>query len=165
MPHPLRDRVLAAFDWTQSQFVSMFDAISAEDFLHQPFPGANHALWTMGHIGTVDQYCLQKYAGRESALTEQYRSLFFAKSIPSPNSGDYPPIGEVRAFFDESRRAFRDWLASLDDERLAASLPADRQQFGSSLAEVLFRLVWHEGIHYGQLTVLRKSLGQAPIRF
>jgi hypothetical protein len=33
-----------------------------------------------------------------------------------------------------------------------------------NLAGLLFRLVWHEGMHYGQLTVIRKSLGLQPVR-
>lgn len=164
MSNTIQEQVLAAFDWTQSQFKSIFDAIAPEDYLHQPFPGANHALWTMGHIATVDQYFLQKFSGCDPGLFERYRTIFFAKSTPSPNAADYPPIGDVRAYFDKSRAAFRSWLESLSDEELSATLPAEQQRFGSHLAALLFRLVWHEGMHYGQLTVLRKSLGHAPIR-
>lgn len=164
MSHQFRDPILAAYDNTQIQLQKMFDAIPREHFLHQPFPGANHALWTLGHLATVDQFFLKTVADRDPALFERYATMFFAKSTPSPNAGDYPPIDAVREYFDASRKAFRDWIESLDDERLTAPLPPEQQRFAPNLAGLLLRLLWHEGMHYGQLTVLRKSLGLAPVR-
>jgi uncharacterized damage-inducible protein DinB len=164
MSHQTRDQILTAYDWTQTQLQKIFDAIPREQYLHQPFPGANHALWTMGHLATVDQFFLKSVAGRDAGLFERYSTLFFAKSTPSPSADTYPPIDTVREYFDSSRKAFRTWIESLDDERLAAPLPAEQQRFAPSVAGMLMRLLWHEGMHYGQLTVLRKSLGLAPVR-
>jgi uncharacterized damage-inducible protein DinB len=164
MPQPLHDLILSAYDATQAQLNKIFDAIPPEQFLHQPFPGANHALWTMGHLATVDQYFLKSIAGRDGAIFEQNQAMFFAKSQPSPNASDYPPPASVRAYFDASRAEFRAWIDSLDDARLEAALPEKWQQFASSLAGMVLRLCWHEGMHYGQLTVIRKGLGLAPTR-
>jgi uncharacterized damage-inducible protein DinB len=164
MSHQFRDQILTAHDWTQTQLQKVFDAIPREQYLHQPFPGANHALWTMGHLATVDQFFLKSVAGRDSGLFERYSTIFFAKSTPSPNADTYPPIDTVREYFDSSRKAFRAWIESLDDQRLAAPLPAEQQRFAPNVAGMLLRLLWHEGMHYGQLTVLRKSLGLAPVR-
>jgi uncharacterized damage-inducible protein DinB len=164
MSHVIRDHILFAFEWTQTQLQNTFDAIPREQFLHQPFPGANHALWTMGHLATVDQFFLKTLAGRDPSLFEKYKTIFFAKSKPSPNAADYPPFEVVNDYFQTSRRDFRAWIESLDDERLSAPFPPEFQRFASTLGNFLCRLVWHEGMHYGQLTVLRKSLGLAPIR-
>src|SRR5579872_3247515 len=71
----LHDHVLAAYNWTQTALQAVFDGIPAEQFLHQPFPGANHALWTMGHLATVDQYFLKSLAGRDGALFDKYRTM------------------------------------------------------------------------------------------
>lgn len=164
MSHPLRDQILSAFEWTQTQLQNEFDGIPADKFLHQPFPGANHALWTMGHLATVDQFFLMNFAGRDPVTFEKHKTTFFAKSQPSPNAADYPPMDAVREYFQESRKAFRAWLESLDDATLSAPLPPEKQRFATTLGNLLARLVWHEGMHYGQLTVIRKSLGLAPIR-
>jgi uncharacterized damage-inducible protein DinB len=164
MSHQLRDQILTAYDWTQTQLQKVFDAIPQDQFLHQPFPGANHALWTMGHLATVDQFFLKSVAARDAALFDKYATIFFAKSTPSPNADAYPPPAAVREYYDSSRQAFRSWIESLDDQQLAAPLPAEQQRFAPSLAGMLFRLLWHEGMHYGQLTVLRKSLGLSPVR-
>jgi uncharacterized damage-inducible protein DinB len=164
MSQPLHDHVLNSYDWTQTALKNVFDAIPAEQFLYQPFPGANHALWTMGHLATVDQYFLKSIAGRDGALFEENKATFFAKSQPSPNASDYPPLEAVREYFSASRTQFRAWIDSLDDAKLASPLPEKFKQFANSFAGMVFRLCWHEGMHYGQLAVIRKSLGLAPTR-
>jgi uncharacterized damage-inducible protein DinB len=164
MANSLRDQILTSYDWTQTQLLQVFDAIPRDQFLHQPFPGANHALWTMGHLGTVDQYFLKTFAGADPSLFDKYAATFFAKSSPKPNADAYPPLDTVRNFFDTSRNAYRGWIESLDDERLMTPLPPESAKYFPNLAGLFFRLLWHQGMHYGQLTVLRKSLGLAPVR-
>ncbi len=149
---------------TQESLEKMFAGIPEEHFFHQPFPGANHAMWTMGHLATVDQYFLHKLAGHDGGLFERHQAMFFAKSQPSASREAYPPIAAVRDYFKSSRAAFRTWIESLDDAKLAAPLSGDMQRAGPNLGTLLFRLLWHEGMHYGQLAVIRKSLGLAPTR-
>jgi uncharacterized damage-inducible protein DinB len=164
MPEVLRNQLLAAIDWTDKAVEELFDAIPADQFLHQPCSGANHALWTLGHLATVNQYFLKALAGRDGAVFEKYKEMFFAKSLPSPDIASYPPIEVIREYFKTSRAAFRSWVESLSDEQLTAPPPEGFQKFAPTLGNVLMRLQWHEGMHYGQLTVIRKSLGLKPIR-
>jgi uncharacterized damage-inducible protein DinB len=152
-------------DFTQTQLENALAAIPEDKYLHQPFPNANHALWTMGHMATVDQFFLTTFAAKDPALFERHKAAFFAKSTPSTNAADYPSIDEVRSYFKASRKEFRDWIESMDDAQLTTPLPPEQQKrFAPNLARLFSRLAWHEGMHYGQLTVLRKSLGLAPIR-
>jgi uncharacterized damage-inducible protein DinB len=164
MAEVLRNQILAAFDWTDKAVEDVFNGIPAAEYLHQPFPGANHALWTLGHLATVNQYFLKSLAGRDGDLFERYKGMFFAKSHPSPNASDYPSLETVREYFKTSRSAFRSWIESLDDAQLTGPPPEDFQKFAPTLGNLLMRLLWHEGMHYGQLTVLRKSLGLSPVR-
>ena len=90
--------------------------------------------------------------------------MFFAKSHPSTDAATYPSVEVLRDYFATSRAAWRDWVASLSDEQLAGPPPAEFQKFAPTLGNVLMRLLWHEGMHYGQLTVIRKSLGLKPVR-
>jgi uncharacterized damage-inducible protein DinB len=164
MADVLRNQLLAAFDWTDKAVEDLFDNIPEDKFVHQPCPGANHALWTLGHLATVNQYFLKALAGHDGTLFEKYKALFFAKSHPHPDVAHYPPISVIRDYFKTSRAAFRGWIESLNDERLAGPPPEDFQKFAPTLGNILMRLLWHEGMHYGQLTVIRKSLGLQPVR-
>jgi uncharacterized damage-inducible protein DinB len=164
MPDALRTQLLTAFDYTDKAVEDLFAGIPDDQYLHQPCPGGNHALWTLGHLATVNQYFLVNLAGHDDALAEKYRATFFAKSQPSPDASSYPPLAVVRDYFKSSRAAFRAWVESLTDEQLAGPPPEKFSKFAPTLGNVLMRLVWHEGVHYGQLTVIRKSLGLAPVR-
>ena len=117
----------------------------------------------MGHLATVDQYFLKSLAGRDGEIFDRNRDTFFAKSKPRPNAGDYPTLEVVRDYFDTSRAEFRGWIDSLDEAELAAPLPEKWREFAASHAGMILHLVWHEGMHYGQLTVIRKSLGLRPV--
>jgi len=160
----LRNQLLAAFDTTDKAVDELFAAIPDDQYLHQPCPGGNHALWTLGHLATVNQYFLTNIAGQDGTLAEKYKPIFFARSQPSPDAASYPPLDVVREYFKTSRATFRKWVESLSDERLAGPPPEQFQKFAPTLGNVLMRLLWHEGMHYGQLTVIRKSLGLAPVR-
>jgi uncharacterized damage-inducible protein DinB len=164
MAEILRNQLLAAFDWTDQAVEDLVKARPPDQFLHQPCPGANHALWTLGHLATVNQYFLKTLAGRDGALFEKYKAMFFAKSQPSPDAATYPPVAALRDYFQSSRTAFRGWVASLSDQQLTGPAPEEFQKFAPTLGNILMRLLWHEGMHYGQLTVIRKSLGLAPVR-
>ncbi len=164
MAELLRNQLLAAFDWTDKAVEDLFAGIPAEEFLHQPCAGANHALWTLGHLATVNQYFLKTLAGRDGTLFEKYKELFFAKSQPKPDAASYPPLDVLREYFKTSRVAFRSWVESLSDEQLTGPAPEEFQKFAPTLGNILMRLLWHEGMHYGQLTVIRKSLGLKPVR-
>ena len=57
------------------------------------------------------------------------------------------------------------WIPYLDDHRAAAiaqPLPDDIKGFAANHATLMTTLAWHEGLHAGQLTIVRKSLGIAP---
>jgi uncharacterized damage-inducible protein DinB len=164
MSQVIRDQILGGFDWTTKSVQDVFDSIPVDKYLYQPYPGANHALWTLGHLATVHQYFLSKLAGKDRDLFDKYREMFFARSQPKPDAASYPSLDVVRDYFKTSRAAFRAWIESLTDEQLAAPLPEGFKDFAATLGGFLIRLVWHEGMHYGQLTAIRKSLGLAPVR-
>ncbi len=163
MPTILVDRALEAFAASRKIISGMFEAIPAEQYCHQPFPGANHAMWIMGHLATVDQYFLKRLANRPQTRFDEFRDVFFMKSAPKPSLSDYPAVLEVRKFFDQSRVELLEWLGSLDDERLAQPLPEPFAPFQPHLRALFRHLTWHEGFHAGQLSVVRKSLNLPPM--
>ena len=63
----------------------------------------------------------------------------------------------------ERRRTLLDILDRLNDEALAASTPAGAPEFLPDLASAFEMAVWHEGMHSGQLSVVRRSMGKPPV--
>ena len=60
---------------------------------------------------------------------------------------------------ERSRKALYDWIESLDEEQLMTPLPGDWSRFAPNNVGVLAALAWHEGLHAGQLSAVRRELG------
>jgi hypothetical protein len=54
-------------------------------------------------------------------------------------------------------------LNTLNDEELGAATPDGAPKFMADFAAVFETAIWHEGMHCGQLTTTRRSLGFAPL--
>jgi hypothetical protein len=133
------------------------------DWTHQLFPGANHALWFAGHMGTSDDFFLKTVVPGTSKIPVGYPEKFGMGSVPTANLADYPPVEEVLAFMRERRKALSDALAGMSNGQLASKLPAGSPEFLSDFSSVFELATWHEGIHAGQLSMTRRALGHPSI--
>lgn len=133
-----------------------------EDWVAQVCNQSNHALWFIGHMATTDNFFISLLAPEKSAPKEHYQELFGLGSTPSPKLEDYPPIEEVRSYMDERRQVLLEILASLRDDDLATKTPDGTPDFLADYGQVFETAIWHEGLHSGQLTMVRRSLGHQP---
>ena len=154
---------LVALEYSRHFVNALLDTIPEDQLCHQPFPGANHALWIMGHVASVDAFLLQACGGPSDPQLEQFQPAFFMKSQPSPNPGDYPPAAQVRAWFQGTRETVLDWFRSQTEEQLSTPLPEGLREIAPDRLSLIARLAIHEAGHGGQLTAIRKSLGLAPV--
>jgi uncharacterized damage-inducible protein DinB len=153
---------VTAMNWVRQMLTDMLATIPDDKLTHQPFPGANHALWIMGHVTVSDDYFLAAFAnaGREH---EDWEKTFGHGSTPSADAGDYPPADEVRSAMGRRRAALVAWIESMDAETLAEKMPDDWQTFSRTKGELPAGIGAHEGMHVGQLADVRKSLGMTPL--
>lgn len=136
--------------------------IPEDKLLHQPFPGANHALWIMGHLAATDDTFVGLYDGGKARLAEPYKKAFGMGSTPVGDPAAYPPIAEIRRRLKATRRRLLAAVQSATAAALAKPLPKEFESYASDKLAFLISLAWHEGMHAGQLTTIRKSLGLAP---
>ncbi len=133
-----------------------------QDWVAQVCNQSNHALWFIGHMGTTDNFFISLLVPDRAVSNQQYQELFGLGSTPSPRLEDYPPIEEVRTYMDDRRRALLEILADLSDEDLATKTPEGTPDFLADYGQVFETAIWHEGLHSGQLTMVRRSLGHQP---
>lgn len=143
--------------------LGLAEEVPEKRLCQQPCPGANHALWILGHVAWTDDFFMIGVGGLKSRLPDGWHELFSNGSTPQPNVSDYPPIGEIHDVLAGNREALVSWLKSLDEAALSAPLPGDFSGFAPNFAVLPLTLAWHEGLHAGQLTVVRKSLGIKPM--
>jgi hypothetical protein len=95
----------------------------------------------------------------QSRKVEGFAERFGTGSIPTPKPEDYPTPQEVVAVMRERREKLLEVLQTLTEDDLAKPTPKGTPEFIPDYASVFETVVWHEGLHSGQLTVLRKVLG------
>ena len=160
---PILQNSLVALEFSRHYVNAILAGIPEEKYFHQPVPGGNHAFWILGHLPCIDAFLMQACGGPTDPRLAAMQPLFFMQSKPSPNPGDYPPLAEVRDWFHAARRNVTEWLAGQDLAQLKTPLPDPLKQIAADRLALVARLAIHEAGHVGQLTVIRKSLGLAPV--
>lgn len=139
------------------------DFRTPEDWTHQVHPGANHALWFVGHMATTDNFLISLLAPEKANNSESLTSLFGMGSQPSREVSKYPPVEELLETMRERRRLLLEILDGLSEDDLANKTPKGAPDFTPDFASVFELAIWHEGLHSGQLSLVRRSLGHKPL--
>ena len=133
-----------------------------EDWVAQICNQTNHALWFIGHMAVTDNFFISLLAPEKAETKDNFQELFGLGSTPSSKLEDYPPIEEVRAYMDDRRQVLLEILSSYSDADLATKTPEGTPEFLADYGQVFETAIWHEGLHSGQLTMVRRSLGHQP---
>jgi hypothetical protein len=91
-----------------------------------------------------------------------FAEKFGVGSRPTSEPSDYPPVADVLAFMRDRRAVLLDIFDSLSEEDFAKLTPEGTPSFLADIGSVFETAVWHEGLHSGQLSVTRRSLGFDP---
>jgi len=158
----LKSAGLATLAFARRNTLRLFEDIPADQLLHQPVPGGNHALWIVGHLAYVDDMFMTGLMPRASKLPENWANLFGQGSVPSGDASTYPAIAEIRERGEALRGELVGWFESMSEEKLLAPLPEEWKPFAPTYGAMMSSLAWHEGLHAGQLSVVRRSLGIGP---
>lgn len=153
---------LATLAFARKQTLAFLEDITQAQAVHQPFPGANHAAWIAGHIAWADDFFLTTLKPRKAVLPETYTKLFGMGSTPTADASTYPKLEQLREKLSQLREEMVAWFGNMPEQQLHASLPKEFDGFAENFAMLMSTISWHEGMHAGQLTVLRKSLGMKP---
>ena len=163
MANDILETGLGALAFSRKVTLGLLEDIPEDKLTHQPTPGANHAIWIMGHIALTDQFFLSNVGQRPVTNLDAWKDLFFMGSRPRADLSDYPPPAEIRCCLEASREELIAWFKSLDRVQLTTPLPKGFEGFGPLHANLMTSTAVHEGLHAGQLTVVRKGLGIAPV--
>ena len=162
MSNKLVEGGLTVMAFSRKALLGMLEDVPEEQWAHQPIPHANHAAWITGHLAHTDNFFLTAVAGRTTKIPGEWDELFGMGSVPTPELKRYPAPADLRDFLGSLRADLVAWFQSLDERTAQAPLPEELRMFAPSKGALANSIAWHEGMHTGQLTVVRKSLGIAP---
>ncbi len=153
---------LAALGFARQVTLGLLEDFPEDKLFHQLVPGGNHAAWIIGHLTVTDANYLADIARQEANCPEAWRNLFGIGSRPTDNPADYPTMPDLRQHFDRRREELLAWFKSLDASKLASPLPEELGTVAKTYGATMSTLAVHEGLHAGQLAMIRRCLGLGP---
>lgn len=161
-PNPVLTSGLWHLNFARQYTLSLMEDFPADKAVWQPFPGANHFLWNLGHIAVTDAYFVSRLGAARADLPASWEKLFGMGSTPTPSAGDYPTVKEVSEAMSRAHEVLVAGFAALSDSRLAEPLSRELATFAPTFAHLPASIAWHEGVHAGQIVALRKAIGIKP---
>jgi hypothetical protein len=158
------ERVEFARRYTQ-QFLG---GLTPDEWFWQPSELTTHIAWQVAHL-SVAQYnlCLRRVRGRIDAdqafMPEAFFDRFKVGSQPAIGAAANPPLEEIRRVFDSVHRQSLCELAERTDEELDVPTDPPHPAFQTKLGGVEY-CPSHEFVHAGQIALLRRLMGKAPLR-
>lgn len=156
----LKPRLEDRLGWAREYTEHLLSACtSPREWTYRAHPKANHALWIAGHLALMDNMAISLIAPERAMKKKVYAEEFGQGSVVRSNPNDYPPPKEVLHYMRERRIALLEILDGLREKDLARPTPEEAPKFMPDVGSVFFILVWHEGLHSGQLSVIHRALG------
>ena len=155
----LLDTGLFVMQFARNATLGFLDGIEGDHFVRLFSEDGGNAAYIVGHILSTDDMTLQMLAGKPSMLTEAEGKLFGGGAHPTQNLADYPAREDLLGKLAAARESLVGYFSGLSGNDLVAPVEGPLAQFGDTRAKLMTSLAWHEGMHAGQLTVIRRQIG------
>lgn len=155
-------------EFARGYTLQMLEDIEESDWFRQPAEGVTHVAWQVGHLAMAE-YALTMIRVRgkepedEQIIPANFFRTFQKGTTPAADADQYPAPATIRQVLDRVHRRTLDELAGYTDVQLDVKLPEPHAVFDTKLGSVFFCSA-HELIHAGQIGLLRRLLGKAPLR-
>jgi uncharacterized damage-inducible protein DinB len=100
--------------------------------------------------------------GDKELFPEEFPRLFGMNSKPEPDASLYPSAARIREVFDRVHVRVLEEVCRCDPSTLHHPINPPHS-LAKTRREVLFWCAAHELVHAGQIGLLRRQLGHAPV--
>jgi hypothetical protein len=153
-------------EFARNYTIWLLDHTDHADWFRQP-AGVTHIGWQVGHLAFAEyRLALERIRGTRpedaALISDEFIGRFGGKSVPEGDPAKYPSPTEIRAVLDRVHQQALRELPDLDERELDAPLLKPHLKAKTKL----WALLWcaqHEAVHAGQIGLLRRQLGQAPL--
>jgi len=162
------DLAIRQIEFARSYMLSILTEIDERDWFTMPAGCPTHVAWQVGHLAMAEYgLCLYRMRGRQpidlELMTSGFRKQFSRGTVPEVDATKYPSPGEIRATLDRVHAQVQKESPSFTAEQLQEPVDMPYAAEPTKLGGLLF-CSHHEMLHAGQLGLLRRLLGRAPIR-
>jgi DinB superfamily len=147
--------------------IGLLDGTPETDWFRQTPGGVSHVGWQVGHIAFAEyRMALLRIRGPrpqdDGLLSPEFLRLFGANSVPDADPSKYPAPADIRAVLDRVHEQALRELPSLSDAELDQPVSHPHRFAKTKLLGLLW-CAHHEMLHAGQIGLLRRLLGHAPL--
>lgn len=159
----LVDRLEVGRQWTRDLLRDLHEA----DWFHLPAPAVGHAVWQVGHLASsqivlVHMRCFG--LAYTDLATESFRDSFGRGSLPSNDRSIYPRITDLVETFERIHTDAVRRVRDVSEAELAGPAIGDPHPMFRTREGAVGTAVMHEAFHAGQIALIRRILGRAPLR-
>ncbi len=159
-----QQQISFARDYTRQ----LLEDVAEDEWFAMPAGAVSHLAWQMGHLAMAEYgLTLLRIRGKEPTdaefISNDFLRRFQKGSTPVADGSTYPSGAEIRLVFDRVHEQAMREMSSYTAEQLAEPLPAPTAVTATKLGSLFFCPL-HEMLHAGQIGMLRRMLGKAPLR-
>ncbi len=134
---------------------------SAADMMVHPAPGANNAMWQLGHLVGSEAHMINAYApGTVPAPAGDFSACFTRETNTCDDPAKFPSKEQVLAELEKARAATVKWIRSLKPEDFGRATPESMRAYAPTVMDLVLLLCAHVAMHVGQMQVTRRKLGK-----
>ncbi len=168
MPTPQSEIARQQIEFARQYTLTLLADVADDEWFVMPAGFKTHLAWQMGHLAMAEYgLTMLRVRGKEpddqQFISNDFVRLFMKGSTPESDPGRYPPVPEIRKVFDEVHRRAMEVIPTYSEELLAEPAP-DPTIVSPTKLGALFFCAAHEMLHAGQIGMLRRMLGKAPVR-
>ena len=145
----------------------LLNSIDEADWFRQSSDTVTHIAWQVGHLA-VGQYRLALLVIRgpqpmdDQLISEAFINRFQPGSVPDPSVQGNPSVREIRDVFDRVHARTVSDMQQLTSDRLNEPVSPEHPMFSTRGGAIRWS-THHEYTHAGQISLLRRLLGYAPL--
>jgi uncharacterized damage-inducible protein DinB len=157
------ERIRQAREYT----LPMLEGIGPDDWFRQPAEGVTHLAWQVGHIAMAQyRLALERLRGERpedaAIISPEQIVVWFKGSTPDPDPAKNPTPDETLQVFHRVYDQVMKELPTFTEAQLDETIVKPHRLFTQKYDS----LIWcsqHEFIHAGQIGLVRRLLGRAPL--
>ncbi|MDA7951870.1 MAG: DinB family protein [Pirellulaceae bacterium] len=158
---------LKQLEFARHYSTQLIDSIEEEHWFCIPEGCVTHLAWQIGHL-SMAQYMLTLFRVRgrqnddEKFIPRKFLKKFLKGTEPDADQKSYPTAAEILEVFMKTHDRVITELATFSDEQLVEPVIMPYAVEPTQLGSILF-CSHHEMLHAGQIGLLRRRLGYAPL--
>lgn len=159
---------LEQIQFARNMMLPLLDDVQEADWFAMPGGLPTHLAWQVGHLAMAEYgLALFRIRGRQEVdldlMTSSFRKLFSRGSVPHSDASKYPSPAEILATLERVHNQVKLEAPAFTQEQLDEAVEMPYAVYPNKYGCLLF-CSHHEMVHLGQIGLLRRLLGKAPIR-